>query len=179
LKLLSVAKGEWRGLIILAATSGLRLGDAVTIKWADIDKDAIRLDTEKTGQPVEIPIHADFAAFLESQPKGIGMAPVFPELSKRKQPGRSGLSRQFRTLMEKAGVSHKEVTAKGAAGRTRYSKGFHCFRHTFISSLANAGVSADVRQKLTAHSDDSVHLDYTHLERKTFRRAVEKIPRFK
>jgi len=177
-QLLGEVEGEWRGLILLGATTGLRLGDAASLKWGDIKKGFIKLTTQKTGKDVELPIHADLAAFLRDRTRGIGLAPVFPELSKRKQSGRSGLSRQFRAFMDKAGVRSKEVAAHGEAGRTRFSKGFHSLRHTFISSLANAGVSADVRQKLSAHSDESVHLDYTHLEKETFRKAVEKIPRF-
>jgi integrase len=173
-KLLSKVQGEWRGLILLGATTGLRLGDAASLKWGDIKKGFIKLTTQKTGQVVELPIHSDLAAFLKEQTRGIGLAPVFPELSKRKQAGRSGLSRQFRAIMDKARVKAKEVAAHGEAGRTRFSKGFHSLRHTFISSLANAGVSADVRQKLSAHSDESVHLDYTHLEKETFRKAVKK-----
>ena len=175
-KLLSAAKGEWQGLIIVGATTGLRLGDAVSIKWEQIRGGTIKLETQKTGQVVEIPIHNDLSSFLKSQTKGIGLAPVFPDLSKSKQSGRSGLSRQFRTMMDKAGVRMKAVAAQGEAGRTRFSKGFHSFRHYFISSLANAGVSQEIRQKLTAHSDEETHNFYTHLEKETFRSAVEKIP---
>ena len=175
-RLVAKAEGEWRGLVFLAATTGLRLGDCVTIKWSNIHDDFIKLTTQKTHDTVEVPIHADFAEFLSSQTRGIGNAPIFPDLSKRRVNGSTGLSRQFRKLMTKAKVIEKVVNAKGAAGRTRFSKGFHSFRHYFISTLANAGVSQEIRQKLTAHSDEEVHNFYTHLERETFRDAVRKIP---
>ncbi len=172
-RLVEESQGEWRGLILLAATTGLRLGDAVSIKWANFQEDFIKLETIKKHVDVSIPIHADFASFLKNEQQGIGNAPVFPTLSKKQI---SHLSRDFRKLMETSQVACKVVKATGGAGRARYSKSFHCFRHYFISTLANAGVSKEIRQQLVAHSDDAVHKFYTHLERDTFRDAVQKIP---
>ena len=44
------AKGDWQGLIILAASTGLRLMDAARLKWRDLDFDSalIRTKTSKT-----------------------------------------------------------------------------------------------------------------------------------
>lgn len=172
------AKGDWKGAIILSATTGLRLGDVVSLKWENIDmkNGFIRIETQKTGEAVELPVHGDFSSFLKTQEQGIGKAPVFPTLSKTKVNGRSGLSLLFRDIMQKAKIKERVATKSGEAGRTRYSKGFHGLRHTFISTLANLGVAQEVRQKLTAHSDDTVHKAYSHLERETFKTAVDKIP---
>jgi len=172
------ARGDWRGAIILAATTGLRLGDVVALKWGDIDrkKGFIRIQTQKTGMVVQLPIHPDFEKFLKEQQTGIGNAPVFTSLILKRTQGKTGLSSQFRDLMVKAKIKEQIVPKTGNAGRNRFSKGFHAIRHTFISTLANAGVSSEVRQKLTAHSDDAVHKFYTHLELKTFQAAVKKIP---
>lgn len=176
INLLSNAGEEWRGLITLGATTGLRIGDASSLKWENISEGFISLETQKNGEDVRIPIHKDFAQFLESRIKGIGLSPVFTELFKRKRPGRSGLSRQFHSLMIKSGVRMKVIAAQGKAGRTRYSKSYHSFRYYFISSLANAGVSKEIRQKLTAHADEKTHSFYTQMDKETFRSAVEKIP---
>jgi integrase len=170
------AKGDWRGVIILASTTGLRLGDVVNLKWQNMEGGFIRIVTQKTGETVELPIHPDFESFLKDQDQGIGKAPVFPTLTKTPINGRAGLSLQFRGIMEAAKIKEKVVEKSGGAGRNRHSKGFHGLRHTFISTLANLGVAQEVRQKLTAHSDDSIHKFYTHLERETFKSAVDKIP---
>jgi len=170
------AKGDWKGAIILAATTGLRLGDVVSLNWQNIEDGFIRIVTQKTGERVELPIHPDFGSFLEDQDQGIGKAPVFPTLAKTPINGRAGLSRQFRGIMDAAKIKEKVVEKAGEAGRNRHSKGFHGLRHTFISTLANLGVAQEVRQKLTAHSDDAIHKFYTHLERETFKSAVDKIP---
>ena len=163
-QLIELASDEWQGVIIVAATTGLRLGDCVTIKWSNIHDDFIKLTTQKTHDTVEVPIHADFAEFLSSQTRGIGNAPIFPDLSKRRVNGSTGLSRQFRKLMTKVKVIEKVVNAKGAAGLIRFSKGFHSFRHYFISTLATAGVSQEISQKLTARSGEKDHKFYTHLK---------------
>ena len=42
--------------------------------------------------------------------------------------------------------------------------------------MADAGVSQEVRMKLTGHKTESVNRGYTHHELKKLRAAVEKIP---
>ena len=172
------AKDEWKGAIILGATTGLRLGDVVSLKWANINRATgfITVETIKTGEELNLPIHADFETYLDGLQEGIGNAPVFPELISRKINGRAGLSRQFRGVMEKAGIKEKSIAAAGNAGRTRFSKGFHSLRHSFTSVLANKNVSAEVRQRLTGHKDDITHQGYTNIEMKTRKAAVKKIP---
>ena len=172
------AEGEWKGAIILGATTGLRLGDVVSLKWEDIDRKSgfISVETIKTGEALTLPIHADFATWLADETECVGKAPVFPTLIARKINGRAGLSRQFRGIMEKAKIREKAIEATGDAGRTRFSKGFHSLRHSFASVLANKNVSAEVRQRLTGHKDDATHQGYTDIELKTRKAAVKKIP---
>ena len=43
-------------------------------------------------------------------------------------------------------------------------------------SLANADVTADVRQKLAGHSDSKSHAWYSHHEVETMKAAVDLIP---
>jgi integrase len=177
--LLEAAEGDWEGAILIAATTGLRLGDIAALTWAQVDlKDRlIRFeDTQKTHTDVTLPLHPDLFEWLSKQPLGIGKAAVLPNLHGRKIGGTTGLSRQFRAVMEKAGVAGKVAEAKGAAGRNRSTKTFHSLRHTFVSALANAGIHPDIRQKLAGHADARVHQGYTHHEIETLRQAVEKLP---
>jgi integrase len=177
-ELLKAAEGDWRGAILCAVTTGLRLGDVAGLTWASIDEKAaiLRVTTQKTGAPVAIPIHPDFAAWLKAQPKAIGKAPVFASLHSRSTGGNRGLSRQFRAVMDTAGITSRVIKRKGA-GRTGHSKGFHALRHSFVSDLANAGVAPDLRQKLAGHADEKVHAGYTHHELDTLRSAIAKLPR--
>ena len=179
--LLSHSEGDWHGAILLGATTGIRLGDVVSLTYDAIDEQegVIRITTQKTGEEVTSMIHPDFKAWLAKRQKGIGKAPIFPDLIGRKAGGANGLSRHFRKIMEKAEIVEKVTEATGDAGRIRNSKGFHSFRHTFASQLANAGISPETRQKLTGHRDAKVHAGYTHLELKTLKKATAKLPRLK
>jgi integrase len=123
-------------------------------------------------------MHPDFDAWLSTRPRGIGKAPVFPELTGKLIAGRTGLSVQFRKIAAKAGVIGRAVTREGK-GRTTNSKTFHALRHSFISALANAGVASEIRQKLAGHSDSKVHANYTHHELQTLRGAIGKLPSLK
>jgi integrase len=176
--LVDAAEGDWNGAILVAATTGLRLGDVISLTWGQVDlKDrVIRAETKKTGANITAPIHPDLLEWISKQRRGIGKAPLFPELVNERIGGTTGLSRQFRGVMEKAGVAGKVAEAKGAAGRTRNTKGFHSLRHTFVSALANAGIHPDIRQKLAGHADERVHQTYSHHEIETLRQAVEKLP---
>ncbi len=175
--LLTHAKGDWRGAIILAATTGLRLGDIANLTWGTLDTEGglIRVETEKTGTLVTLPVHPDFAKWLAKRTRGIAKAPVFPELAGKRVGGCRGLSAQFREIMVAAKITQRVIEREGK-GRTGNSKGFHSLRHTFISGLANAGVPSDIRQLLAGHADAKVHAGYTHHEIETLRVAVEKLP---
>lgn len=54
----------FRTAVLLAALTGLRLGDLVRLNWRDIGKDAITLTTAKTGRTVTIPIRPSLRRLL-------------------------------------------------------------------------------------------------------------------
>lgn len=99
-----------------------------------MDTGLLRIETEKTGTVVVLPMHSDFAQRLAGRPRGIGKAPVFPELAGKRISGGHGLSAQFRAIVEAAGITGRVVTREGK-GRATNSKTFHVLRHCFISSL--------------------------------------------
>ncbi len=43
------AEGDWKGLVILAASTGLRLIDAARLTWGKVDGGVLRLRTQKRG----------------------------------------------------------------------------------------------------------------------------------
>src|SRR5205085_12650014 len=99
-----------------------------------------------------------------------------PTLCKAKIGGRSGLSRQFQTIMKSAKIDKQSLAAAGEAGRTLNKLSFHSLRHTYVSQLANAGIAPDVRQLLSGHADDKSHGVYTHTKLDTLRKAIETLP---
>ena len=176
-RLVAQAPGDWRGAVLLGASSGLRLGDVANLKWESVDTEEglLRIQTGKTGAVVVLPIHPDFASWLSGRPRGIGKAAVFPELVAKRTDGDNGLSHQFGLIVEKAGITRR-IRERVGKGRTVRSKSFHSLRHTFVSQLANSGVASELRQRLVGHSDAGVHKKYTHTELQLLRDAVAKIP---
>jgi integrase len=173
--LVRAAVGDWRGAILLGYYTGARLSDVANMRWSAVDwsNKIIRFTANKTRKPVTLPLHPQLERELLKN-AGIGNAPMFATLAGRRTGGKHGLSGRFNAIMEKAGIEGKRTHASG--GRTLSSLSFHSLRHSFNSALANAGVSQEIRQKLTGHASAEMNKIYTHHELAPLRAAVEKLP---
>jgi integrase len=174
-RLIRAADGDWRGAILLGYYTGARLGDVANMQWnaIDVEQELIRFTPTKTKKPVVIPLHPELKHELLKRP-GVGRALLFPSLAGRDTGGKHGLSRQFAAIMEKAGIEGKRTQTSG--GRTLSSLSFHSLRHSFNSAMANAGVSQEIRQKLTGHASAEMNTRYTHHELEPLRAAISTIP---
>ena len=180
-RLLAAAEGddEWRALIALGYFTGGRLIDLARLDWSAWDRDAetITFKQKKTGGVVVLPVHAELAQYLQRLRAGVGKASILPSLSIKSGHGRSGLSMQFKRIMERAGIDPGVARERSGKAGHRVSKlSFHSLRHSFTSALAAAGVAPEVRQQLTGHADLKSHKNYTHPELETFRRAIAALP---
>ena len=179
--LTAAGKGtDWEGAVLVAYFTGLRLGDVATLTWAEVDTTGargwfLRRKTGKTKKEVAIPIHPSLRAFLEPR-QGFGRAPLFRTLHNGKPGGKTGLSTQFKNLMEKAGIRGRVLREGGGGARQTSSLSFHSLRHSFTSAMANAGVSEEVRMLLTGHSTRRAHKTYTHHEEDQVWAAIATVP---
>ncbi len=175
------ADSEWQTAIMLGAYAGMRLGDAVSLTWSNIDlaNEVITFVPQKTSRgrrrkELVLPIHPTLLEHLDGLP-GADRGPsaaLVPGLASRRIGGRSGLSRDFLKLVVKAKIECEAIDRKGKVGpggRKFRKLSFHSLRHTFNSALANAGVDQEVRQQLTGHASAAMNTKYTHLELKTMR----------
>jgi integrase len=180
---------EWRGLILVAAFTGLRLGDAARLRWSSVDLEAKRISlipskTQKKKREVRIPIQPDLLTYLLAAPVADDSpdAPVFPTLAGLNIGDRAGLSQTFNKIMATAGVDRGkpsrqiEEGAERGAGRVTWERGFHSLRHTFTTWLRTAGVSEEDRMALTGHSTRDSHAIYSHADEEVLRKAIEKLP---
>jgi len=177
--LIRVAKNDdWKGAILCGAYTGLRLRDVADLEWSAINwkEQKITVTTGKTRKDVIVPIHPQFALWLKNQTRGIGKAPVFPALAGKSGAGKSGLSMQFKRIMERAKIKGRLLRDATGAGRSQSSLSFHSLRHTFNAALANAGVPVEIRQKLTGHATAQMNAIYTHHDLEPLRVAVAAIP---
>ncbi len=184
--LLKAANDDWRGMILFGYHAGLRLNDAAMLTWDNVDLSGRRLtfrnaktSGRKKGKNKDstLTLHADLVKYLDGLHAGDDPhAPLFPSLHGKKSGSGGGLSNAFNRLMAAAGVRSPLGEKKTGKGRQFKQLGFHSLRHTMISNLANADVSADVRKEFAGHSSDEIHRRYTHLDLETQRRAIARIP---
>jgi len=172
---------EWYGAILYGYFTGARLQDVANVTWNAIDLPAhtITFRAQKGGRLVTVPIHPELESHLLTLPApDSGKAFVFPKLAGKGTGGRSGLSMTFSRIMARAGVVGEVLHAagKGGKGRTVRALSFHSLRHSFNSAMANAGVSQEVRMKLTGHMSADMNKGYTHHELEPLRAAVAVIP---
>jgi len=176
--LLDAATPEWKTAILLGFYGGLRLGDAVALPWGSVDFTGNKLvvETHKTGETLEIPLHETLEAHL-SKMAGDSAGPLCPGLAAVPIGGRSGLSKQFLAVMRKAGIGNNAVETGGQRKLSRLS--FHALRASFNSTLHNKGVDQELRRKLTGHKSNSVNDRYTQTQMEPLREAMNKLPSLK
>ena len=172
---------DWEGAVLAGFYTGLRLRDVAGLTWeavdsADPQRWFLRVIASKTRKGVAVPVHPEFRKWLEQRPQGVGKAAVFPTLAGKYTGGKSGLSGQFKRLMEKAGVIGRTLRRGEGAGRTTSSLSFHSLRHSFTSAMTAAGVAEEVRMLLTGHSTKTAHKIYTHHEETQVWGAISALP---
>jgi integrase len=178
--LVSIASQDWKTAILVGYYVGGRLGDVVSLSWEGVDlaEGVIFYNQGKTGSRVEVPIHSELEKHLRHlRSKVAGDKPsgfLCPKLGQVKVSGRRGLSRQFAELMAKASIDQRQIQL--SKNRKFSQLSFHSLRHSFSSALANAGVSADVRMKLTGHKSIDVHQRYTHMQLEPLKKAIAALP---
>ena len=170
---------DWRGAILLAFYTGARLQDVANMRWksVDLEDQLISFRAGKTRENVTVPMHPELHAYLLELPApDSSQAFLFPSLAGMRTSGRSGLSMAFSRIMQKAKVKGEVIRKRTGKGRTINALSFHSLRHSFNSIMANAGVSQEVRQKLTGHASAEMNKRYTHHELEPLRAAIAKIP---
>lgn len=161
---------DWQTTIMISLYTGLRLGDATSLKWTNIDFEGklISYEPSKTRKHhivVRIPLHRTLAKWLSEHRNNSEY--VTPD-----RIGRVGKSifrdgdKTFSQLM---------TDAKIEATSCKDKLSFHCFRHTFVSRLARAGVAQDVRMRLAGHTSPTNHEIYTH-DDVSSRAAIDLLP---
>ena len=169
-------KDEWFTLILLGYFTGQRLGDCVTLEWKQVDmkNHLIHFKQGKTGKKVTVPMTEDLDEHLQFLTEFIDSKFVCPELAERGSGGAHGLSESFGRIVKRAGIDSQRVKGKGKIYFNRLS--FHSLRHSFNSTMAEAGVSQETRMKLTGHSSILMNDRYTHTSIKPLEDAVSKMP---
>lgn len=171
---------DWQGAILTAYLTGARLQDVCNMTWGSVDLPgkALTFVARKTGRKTVVPLHPELEAYLLAlDAPDNNQAFLFPKLAGRDTGGKFGLSMTFARIMARAKITGEILhERKGPKGHTVRSLSFHSLRHSFNSAMANAGVSQELRMKLTGHTDSATNTGYTHHELEPLRKAIELIP---
>jgi integrase len=128
-------RAHLRPIIIVAADTGLRQNEALTLELADLDFERrvinVRAINAKTNRPRQIPmtqrVYEELWKLCEKKPEGL----IFGGLSK--------VRRSFGTARRLSGINDLH---------------FHDFRHAFVSRSILAGVPPAVTLKASGHASD-------------------------
>jgi len=151
-------------IVLLALNTGLRRGELLGLRWADLDLTAARLTvrglTAKSGITRYVPLNTEAVTVLQKWQKGRkveGDVLVFP-----------GPTGEPMTTLK---------TAWQPVGKAARLKDFtfHDLRHTFASKLVQAGVDLNTVRELLGHADIKMTLRYAHLAPEHKAAAVAKL----
>lgn len=168
--ILTQSTGELRLLLWIGATTGLRLGDAVTLQWKQINftKKCIQVRTRKTQTDVVCPLSDVVINILSGSKEKTGY--IMPEsaekyLDKSKQPHFIESIQQF---FRACGIQiHKEGTGAGTGKRAVVEVGYHSLRHSFATLCAEIGEGTSTTRLLLGHSKEDMTFYYQHNSTKT------------
>jgi len=151
-------------VFVVALETGLRKSDLLNLQWEQVDlaNGFIRLLMKKTKRWAVVPIsQLCHAALAECRKKAVLSRYVFVSPDGRRTP-ESAVRRAF-------------LRAKRIAGITRRFR-FHDLRHTAACTLASAGVSLQVIQKILGHTSIKMTERYVSVDENAIaeaRRAID------
>jgi integrase len=155
-------------LVLFLAITGLRIGEAIAIKWSDLDGDVLRVsrriyegkaDSPKTKRSIrELPIPQ--ALLSRMRALGSGEWVFRARNGSPVNPG-NALKRYVRPAVNRASLS---------------IGGWHDFRHTLTTSLRKRGWSPKVIAEIVGHSSvNTTERIYDHADHEDFRAALGEI----
>lgn len=182
-KVCSAAKDEMRTLFALGIFTGLRLGDAATLRWGEVDleRGIIRRVPSKTARrrnvALTIPIHSSLHEVLSETRAEKRGEYVLPKTCARYVKRVNAVTDGIQEFFEKNEIkTHKPGTGKGTSRRAIVEVGFHSLRHSFVSLCRQANAPMSVVESLVGHSSPAMTRHYTHTDELSARRAVAALP---
>lgn len=175
--IVAVAEPFWRCAAGISFYTGLRLSDVASLKAKNFVGGRLEVATTKTGTKIRVKLPAKLADSLPTVNKNPDDY-IWPDKAKLGARGVTYLSREFVTLLKKAGIRKKQAGAgNGITGRRNVSSlTFHSLRHSFVSALANSGVNQQTVKALVGHVSDRINDAYTHIGQETLDKAAAALP---
>lgn len=164
-KLMAAVREDYRPLVRFCMTSGLRLHEAVGLRWRDVDFGARQIKVLGKGKKeATVPLPPAIAEILEPL-KGHHPEFVFTYVSWRSTThhGALGLTREkgARYPMTTRGVKKMFMRFRDQAGLPHFR--FHDLRHTALSRVVRATKDLQAAQRIARHANVKMTLRYAHI----------------
>lgn len=181
-RLLAATDGEMRVLFNIGVNTGMRLKDAVLLKWRQVDFrhgkiEAKPFKTAKYKTEVEIIMTQDLANALMDAMSAAGAVSdsdyVMPELAHRYERQPRGVTKSIQRIIRKAGFDTGEERDRG---RTACRYGFHSLRHSFATIARAHGIPLSSVRDVLGHKSEVMTSHYTEQTDEERRRDMAKFP---
>jgi integrase len=171
-QLLEELPAEWRPFYVFLAETGLRIGEAIEVRFGDVDFGARRLHVQrqlyrgkvrkpKSGKTRRIPISRELAQALWTR-QGPAEDLLFTSERGQRIDQSNLMRRVLKPAAVRAGLGSLIKGRNGLRGKTWV--GHHTFRHTAATTLFRDGWNAKQVQRFLGHSDAGFTLRvYVHL----------------
>ncbi len=155
-KLIETCFPHTKDIVVFALNTGMRLGEILNLKWANVDQEAgmIKVEYTKSGKTRYIPMNQTLKGLLlELRKERQEYVFTNPDSKDRFR----DIKRSFYSGCRRAGITGLR---------------FHDLRHTFASRLVRNGVDIGTVRKLLGHSTLLVTQRYVHTDEESMRMAV-------
>ncbi|MHB1665240.1 MAG: tyrosine-type recombinase/integrase [bacterium] len=147
-----------RDLITFLIYTGCRKGEALNLKWDNVDlqNNVIAIKGTKTKYDRYIPIHTQLKELLSGIKKNQDCLYLFNDNGRKL----GDFRRSFKTACRNAGLKDMRI---------------HDLRHVFASKMVMNGTSLYITGELLGHRTTQMTKRYSHLVPETLRKAVEDV----
>lgn len=148
--------------LFCANMAGLRFGDAVSLRWANLMGDRLQWQTRKTNKQrlVYIPQSAREILDQYRQPEDAPMGFIFPFLRGHEFKDAAFHYNKIRIVSTNCNAALKKVWLDAGVGK-EYS--FHTSRHYFATDSLRRGMRVEVLQHLLTHSSLDQTMEYAQI----------------
>ncbi|MDO9542932.1 MAG: site-specific integrase, partial [Kiritimatiellia bacterium] len=173
------AQGDLRVLIAVGIYTGLRLADAATLRWGEVDlvRGIIRRVPSKSrkGRLLTIPIHSTLHAILSKAEPEKPSEYVMPDIARDYESRPTAITGRVQQLFQSCKIKTLR-DRKGPCLRRIVDAGYHSLRHAFVSMCAEGHVPLSVVQGLIGHTTAGMTEKYFHLSAGAATAAIESLP---
>ena len=164
-RLLTEAHPDLKPVLITALNTGMRLGELLSLTWADVDlsRRLITVRHTKNGRVRRLPINDGLLEALKAL-HGKSSKAEYVFRSPRNGNRRSSVRTAFEAANRRAGINKLR---------------FHDLRHTFATRLVAAGVDIVTVKELMGHRDISMTMRYAHSAPERSLDAVRRLEYYK